>query len=204
MAGAGQTFVVWGALALLLGGCAPAVVAGAASVGVASQQERGARSALSDAEINARLDTALLQADTRKYATLSTDVIEGRVTLFGALDDPEDAVEAEAIAWSVPGVTSVSNEIETTGTRSAAQILTDVRIANTARLQLLNNSSIEAFDYSITVINGTLHLTGIADTPAELERVTSLLRQVNGVERLISYVLLVDDPQRRTTAAPEA
>ena len=204
MASAGQTFLVWGAVALLLGGCAPAVVAGAASVGVASQQERGVRSALSDAEINARLDTALLQADTRKYANLSTDVIEGRVTLFGALDDPEDAVEAEAIAWSVPGVTSVSNEIETTGKRSAAQVLTDVQIANTARLQLLNNSSIEAFDYSITVINGTLHLTGIAETPAELERVTSLLRQVNGVERLISYVLLVDDPQRRTTAAPEA
>ena len=204
MAKAEGAFVLWGAFALMLSGCGPALVAGAASVGVALQQERGARSALSDAEINVRLDTALLQADTRKYAALSTDVIEGRVTLFGALDNPEDAVEAEAIAWSVPGVTSVSNEIETTGTRSAVQILTDVRIANTSRLYLLNNSSIEALDYSITVINGTLHLTGIADTPAELERVTSLLRQVNGVERLISYVLLDDDPQRRNTASPEA
>lgn len=184
------------AVALSCAGCAPVVVAGAAAVGVTSQQERSTAAALSDADINARLDAALIREPDQVFVGLSTHVQEGRVTLMGTLNREEQSARAEQIARETPGVLSVKNVIETGGVRSRGQILQDVRIANTARLRLLALEDVPSINYSITVINGTVHINGLAQSEDELRRVVEEMSRLGGAARVVSHVLLVDDPIR--------
>lgn len=181
---------------IVLQGCVPAIVAGAAAVGVTTQQERSIGDAISDTEINAQLDTMLLGEEGQPFIGLSTHVLEGRVTLMGALVLESEKARAEEIARGVPGVLSIKNAIETGGTRTRGQVLTDVRIANTARLRLLSAQDVASVNYSVAAINGTLHLNGLAQSPAELQAAIDAISTINGVRRVVSHVLLVDDPLR--------
>jgi osmotically-inducible protein OsmY len=163
---------------------------------VTTQQERSTGDALNDAEINARLDAALLSEEGQPFIGISTHVLEGRVTLMGAVVRETDKTRVEEIARSIPGVLSIKNVIETGGTRTRTQILTDTRVASTARLRLLSATDVASLNYSVTVINGTLHLNGLAQSEAELQRAVAAVNTINGVARVVSHVLLVDDPTR--------
>ena len=57
-------------------------------------------------------------------------------------------------------------------------------------------------NYNIETINRVVHLTGLAKSNEELDRVILRAQQVAGVERVVSHVLTIDDPRRvRTVAA---
>lgn len=184
------------AAGLALGGCGGVIVGGAATVGVAAAQERSIGGAVDDASIEFRIKDNLLEKSDRLFTRVSVDSVEGRVLLSGSVDNPDDRVEVARLAWQIEGVKEVFNEVEVRDRAGLVDYFKDVRIANELRFKLLSDKDISALNYSVETVNGVVYLMGIAQSQAELEKVTAHASNIKGVTRVVSYVVLKDDPRR--------
>ena len=90
----------------------------------------------------------------------------------------------------------VFNEVEVRDRAGLIDYFKDVRIANELRLKLLSDKDVSAVNYSVETVNTVIYLMGIAQDQAELERVTGHASNIKGVSRVVSFVLLKDDPRR--------
>ena len=188
---------------LALAACTPAGVAvGAGAVAVHSVvQERSTMDAFSDTTIKLSIENGLLNHSGQLFRDVSVDVLEGRVLLAGSVPKREDQVEAVRIAWETEGVTSVEDELTVAEDSGTMAYLTDARISNTLRLRLLGDVNVSSVNYNVTTVDRVVHLNGLAKSSKELERVINHARRVNGVRRVVSHVLTIDDPRRVRTVA---
>ncbi|MEQ8246803.1 MAG: BON domain-containing protein [Alphaproteobacteria bacterium] len=182
--------------ALALSGCAGALVGGVATVGVATVQERSVGDAVDDTTIEFRIRDQFLEKSDKLFTRVTVDSVEGRVLLSGSVDTPDDRVEVARLAWQAKGVKEVFNEVEVRNRAGLIDYFKDVRIANELRLKLLSDKDVSAINYSVETVNSVIYLMGIAQDQAELERVTGHASNIKGVSRVVSFVLLKDDPRR--------
>lgn len=197
-----RVFVVAASCAAALGACAPVVLgAGAATVGVAAAQERGAVGALSDVETQISIGNRLLNESGELFQNVNIAVSEGRVLLTGSVPRPEDSIEATRIAWTAPNVVEVINELTVDADRGLRGFATDRRITTQLRTRLIGDTMIAARNYNIETYGGVVHLIGIALSTDELRRATWHASMVPGVREVVSHVVLVDDVRRPDPAA---
>jgi len=182
--------------ALSLSACAGVVVGGAATVGVAAVQERSVGDAVDDASIEFRVKDKFLEQSDKLFTRVSVDSVEGRVLLSGTVESPDDRVDVARMTWQVEGVKEVFNEVEVRDRGGLIDYFKDVRIANELRLKMLTDKEISALNYSVETVNSVIYLMGIAQNQPELERVTGHASNIKGVERVVSFVVLKDDPRR--------
>ncbi|MEL7347198.1 MAG: BON domain-containing protein [Pseudomonadota bacterium] len=196
----------WPALvAALLTGCGPAVLVGGTTVVARSVvQERSTMDALSDTEIALSIGNRLGAHSGELYRDVGVDVVEKRVLLTGSVPERQDRVDAEAIAWTGPGVVAVTNEITVAEDSGVGAYWRDVRIANGVRYRLLTDLDVASQNYNVETVDGVVHLTGLARSSGELDTVIAHARGVDGVARVVSHVLLIDDPRRQAPAAQAA
>jgi len=185
-------------MASLAGGCAPVVVGSAATVGVAAAQERTVGDAVDDTTIHAQVSSGLLQKSERLFTKVGIDVVEGRVLLTGNVPQPEDRVEAARIAWNVNGVKEVLNEIEVNDTSGLTDFAKDAWITTQLRAKALTDRDVIDINYSIETVNAVIYLFGIARSQQELNRITTHARNIPGVRRVVSHVVLKTDPRRKS------
>ena len=191
-------FALIGALGLALQGCSTAgvVAGGAATVGVAAAQERTVGDAVDDSLISVRINSELLQTSEKLFRQVGTEVTEGRVLLTGKVQNPEDRITAERIAWSFQGVKEVLNEIQVTDKSSLVDAAKDSWITTKLRAQLLADFDVYDINYSIDTVNGVIYLFGIAQNRAELDQVIDKARNISGVRKVVSHVVLKGDTRR--------
>jgi len=183
--------------AFSLSACAGGVlVGGAATVGVAAVQERSVGAAVDDATIEFKIKDKFIELSDKLFTRVSVDSVEGRVLLSGTVDTPDERVDVARMTWQVDGVKEVFNEVEVRDRGGLIDYFKDVRIANELRLKLLTDSKISAVNYSVETVNGVIFLMGVAQDQPELERVTGHASNIKGVERVVSFVVLKDDPRR--------
>lgn len=184
-----------------VGGCAPllspvglAVTAGA-TAGTMAAQERGFGGAVSDNALALAINDAWLQHDLAVWRKVSTSISDGVVVLTGSVRYRETADRAEAIARGVPGVRSVVNHItveeegQGLGTLAADRLIT-LRL----RASLTFAPDVNAVNYAIDTVSGTVVLSGIARDQAELDRVVALARATPGVRDVVTAVRLRSEP----------
>lgn len=179
-----------------LQGCAPAAIGAGATAGVAIAQERSVGAAIDDATIELNVNSALLQESEALFSKVGVESVEGRVLLTGLVPTPQDRVEAGRLAWTVNGVKEVLNEIEVVDKSGLADYAKDVWITTQLRGKLIGDRLVSDINYSIETVNGVIYLMGVAQSEAELERVTAHARTIRGVERVVSHVRLKSDPER--------
>jgi osmotically-inducible protein OsmY len=182
--------------AAALQGCVPAVVGAGATAGVAVAQERSVGAAIDDATIELNVNSALLQKSQALFGQVGVESVEGRVLLTGLVPRPEDRVEAGRLAWTVDGVREVLNEVGVTDKSGLVDYAKDVWITTQLRGKLIGDRTVSDINYSIETVNGVIYLMGIAQSEAELERVTGHARTIRGVNRVVSHVRLKNDPAR--------
>ena len=185
-----------------LSGCVAAAVGGAAATGAALTQERSLGSAISDFNVQARIEKKLLEHSRDTFRKVDTEVVEGRVLLTGRVSTREERVEAAAIAWSTQGVREVVNELEVGKSRGFGGYSRDAWISTKIEARLLGDAGVEQENYSIETVNRKVYIFGIAQDEAELDRVIVHCRGVRGVRRVVPHVRMKDDP-RRKEAPPE-
>ncbi len=188
--------VTLAALAGGLGGCASAVIGGGATVGLAAAQERSVGQAVKDTAILAEINHRLLQRSETLFGSVDVEVVEGRVLLTGNVHQPEDRVEVARMAWQAEGVREVLNELKISDQSSLRDYAKDVWITTQLKVKLLGDSEIAAINYSIDTLNSVVYLFGIAQSQAELDRATGHARNIRGVSKVVSHVILKDDPKR--------
>lgn len=189
------------AMAAALGGaltaCSPtgiAVGAGAA-VGTTFLQERGPQEAGRDALIKTEINAQLFRENLDLYGQVTTSVVEGRVLLTGIVPNDAARETAARIVWRDGRVREVLNEL-LVGVKDN-QWGRDTEIQTRLRARIFGDGKIQDINYNIDVAAGNVYLIGIAQDQAEIDRVIGWARDVPGVRRVVSHVLLRDDPRRR-------
>ncbi len=189
---------------LALTACTPAGMAIGGGVVLARSvvQERTTMDALEDTEIKLSISNRLLNHSGELFRDVSVAVTEGRVVLTGSVPERQHKVDAARIAWETEGVIAVEDELTVAEDSSTKAYLTDVRISNTLRFALLTDVKVSSVNYNVETVDRVVHLTGLAKSNEELDRVIRHAQVVKGVERVVSHVLTIDDPRRvRTVAA---
>ena len=193
------------AAGLAVAGCAPlAIGTGAGTVAYSVAQERTTGQALTDGSITVRLKSKYLGRSPGLFADVGVDVHEGRVLLTGSVPSREDKVEATRLAWETTGVRRVEDELTVGEDQSTRSYIDDVMISNQIRYDLIADGDVKAVNYNVETVDGVVHLTGVARSPAEIARVIRHAKTTRGVRRVVSHVLAVDDPRRLQTAAAPA
>jgi osmotically-inducible protein OsmY len=186
------------ALAGGLGGCTSMVIGTGATFGLAAAQERSVGQAVDDIAILAEINHYLLQRSEILFARVDIEVIEGRVLLTGNVRKPEDRAEVTRMAWQAKGVSEVLNELEINDQSTLRDYAKDVWITSQLKIKLLGDTDISAVNYSVDTLNGVVYLFGIAQSQEELDRATGHARNISGVAKVVSHVVLKDDPKRKS------
>ncbi|MEM6971731.1 MAG: BON domain-containing protein [Pseudomonadota bacterium] len=160
-------------------------------------QERSTFEALSDTETALSIETRLGQHSGELYRDVAVDVVEGRVLLTGSVPRREDRIDAERVAWSGAGVRSLTNEITVADDAGVGAYWRDVRTSTAIRSALVLDGSVAARNINVETVEGVVHLTGLARSAGELERIVAHAQRADGARRVVSHVLLIDDPRRR-------
>jgi osmotically-inducible protein OsmY len=191
-----------GVAVFMTAGCIPASLVTASSVaGYAVTQERSTKDVLADNDIGITINGALLTESPSLFRRVAVDVKEGRVVLTGGVDTVTAKIRASELAWSVPGVVSVSNEIIPEQRASASRYANDVWISSQVRAFFIADQAIRSVNFTIDTHDAVVHLTGIALTTDEVQAATAAAARVPGVREVVSHVLTVNDPRRLVPAA---
>ena len=129
-------------------------------------------------------------------------MVEGRVLLKGSVPTHEDRIRAGWVARQASRAQEVINELQVTGEGGILDYAKDRWISLLLETKLLFDIDILSVNYDIATVNGTVYLLGIAQDEGELEQVKEHARSVDGVERVVSHVIMKDDPRR--PAPPDA
>ena len=164
--------------------------------------ERSVEEVASDLAIRVTLNRLLIRQDIRLYQTVSFAVIEGRVLLTGIVSSAEDARRAHRLARRVAGVREAINEIQVADEGVIIDHAGNASISTQLSAALVADADIVQNNYRMETVNGTVYLLGIAQDEEELEQVKAHARGVLGVERVVSHVIMKDDPRR--PAPPDA
>jgi osmotically-inducible protein OsmY len=193
------------AVSLALQGCVGAVVGGAAAVGGAAMQDRGIKGAATDNAIALEINHHWFQEskDSKIFASISTQIYEGRVLLTGAVTDADTRAAAVRLAWKADGVREIINEIEVTDEGGLKAFAKDVWSANELRSRLLFARGINSVNYSVEVVNGVVYILGVYADQAEHDRVLGVARNLSGIKRVVTHAIGREDP-RRFRAPPGA
>lgn len=184
------------ALSIGLGGCSSAIIGAGATMGVAAAQERSVGQAIDDATILTLINQELFEKSESLFLKVDVEVLEGRVLLTGNVKNPEDRIAVARIVWRTKGVREVLNELEIKDRSTLQDYAKDLWITTQLQVKLLSDAKIYSINYSVDTLNGVVYLFGIAQDKKELIRATSHARNIKGVVKVVSHLVLKDDPKR--------
>jgi len=181
------------AASLGLGGCAGAVVGGAAATGVAAYQERGISGVTSDTRLSADLREKWLAFDHTMPVKLGVEVYEGRALLTGAVAEEQVRADAVRLAWKVEGIKDVLNEIQVTDS-GVVDYARDSWITTQLTTKTTLDKDIHAINYAFETVNQIVYMIGIAQDQGEMDRVLAHARSIDYVKKIVNHVRIKTQP----------
>ncbi len=172
----------------LLGGCIAAVVGGAAVGGSAMHDRRGVGTWTDDKRIYL---AAYNDLNKDKELALRNDVVitvyDGVILLAGSVRTQELRERAQRIVSGFEGTRRIVNELaigEPAGFWSRRRDNTITAHAKTALLDLTSLPGFDPTRVNVTTVNRIVYLMGRV-TAEEDEAVTAIVREVNGVAKVV-------------------
>lgn len=186
---------------LTLGGCVATAVGAGAVAGDTALQDRGIKGAVNDSEIRAEINHYWLQKDHKMWMALNLQIYEGRVLVSGAVPNADERADAIQLAWKASGVREVIDEVQVSDEGGIVDYARDEKIETELNAKILFAKGVNSTNYSVEVVNGVVYLLGVAKDQAELDSVLNIARNLADVKKVVSHVLLRDDPARFKSAA---
>ena len=159
-------------------------------------QERNFRAAVDDLNIQTEFNARLIGESGALFANVNSTVIEGRLHITGTVPAQADRQKVTRIAWTIPAVKEVVNDIEVTTETGLVEAARDRWITARLRALIIGDTEIRDSNYAIDTENGIIYLNGIAQNREELERVMDYAKSVSEARQVVSYVIMKDDPRR--------
>ena len=158
--------------------------------GCATPQDSGKNrieTLVDDSTITTRVNHAMMKDKLVKARQIDVDTIGGHVTLTGAVATQNEAKRASQIAQSVPGVKSVSNNIQI-GERRLGDIWDDNVISNKIKAKLIAEPEVRSLNIDVDVYLGVVTLTGVVSTKYQRDRALELSRSTEGTVKVIDNI----------------
>ncbi|CAL7959738.1 hyperosmotically inducible periplasmic protein [Alphaproteobacteria bacterium] len=183
------------ALIIAANGCAVIAPLSVATTGMVMADERSVGTQFNDKAIYAKIKKEFFATNAYdSLGAISISVMEGRVLLTGNIDTEKGGEEAVKLAWSIQGVREVINEI-VVGSKNLSAA-NDLWIASQIRAKFLVEKNFVSGNYAISVSDSVVYLLGIAQTQEELNQALLISSGTNGVQKIVTHVILKDDPRR--------
>ena len=181
-----------------ISGCASTLVGGAASIGLASVQERSIKDAAIDLKLEVQIQEKLFRTNSGKlFTNVDVTILEQRVMLVGNVESQKLRDLASEIAWGIsPKIKDVLNELTIGDNTSLVSEAKDARISLSLSGLLIGDAEISDINFSHSVSKQIIFLIGIAQDTNELDKVIYHARTVKGVKKVISHLILKNDKKR--------
>ena len=176
---------------IFLSGCLPAIIGTAATGIVSTGQDRKFSELKNDIEIWTSIKNQFIQYNSRDlFKNVSVKVIEGRVLLTGNVEKTKTKILAEKISWIPKGVNEVINEIDIKEDHSIKTSAKDTAITTHIKTRLALEKDIKSNNYKIETVNGVVYVIGTTKSQDELSKALDLISKINGVKKVVNYVLV--------------
>ncbi len=139
---------------------------------------------LDDSTITTRINHEMVKDDIVKARQIDVDTIGGHVTLTGVVATREVSARASQIAHRVPGVKSVSNNLQI-GERSFGNIWDDNVISNKIKAKLITEPEVRSLNIDVDVYLGVVTLTGVVGSRYQKDRSIEISRSTDGTVKVI-------------------
>ena len=147
----------------------------------------------SDEEIVKAIHSALIHDPRVLSTTVTAEVVDGRVTLRGQVENLRARIAAAQDARNTVGVTSVVNRLKLRKDLFLPEILLpDDEIESMVENVLGRDPYVERFDIEVKAIDGTIYLTGVVDSFFEKARVEDLASTTVGVMEVKNHIEVLD------------
>lgn len=183
-----------------LGGIAMGALTGGAA---AAAQHRSFGDAIDDFAIQTQINDLWFRYDVDAFGKLDITVNQGRVLLTGVVQNPDQRLEAVRLAWQPAGVKQVINEIRVADSSGVKGYAQDAWISSQLRTKLTFDEEILSINYSIDTVEGVVYLLGLAQSREELNRVVEIAQTISGVQKVVSYVRVVETAKESTIKTPD-
>ena len=180
------------AATLLLQGCAPLIVAGAATTAVVAYDRRTVGAFIDDNNIELKVrailtDDKLLGDNVHINATS----INGTVLLTG--ETPTEVLRTRLIDQirDIPSVRRIVNEIRVAELSDPNDRSRDAWLTSKVKTKLMTSKGVSAPRIKVVTENSSVYLMGLV-TRQEAEKSTEVARKVGGVERVVKLFEYID------------
>jgi osmotically-inducible protein OsmY len=190
------------ALSLLMSGCAPLLLGGAAVGGtLVAVDRRSSASQLEDQTIEMRAGNRL-RDQLGGRANVYVTSYNRQVLLTGEVQNAAARAEAETVVASVDNVRSTVNELQIANSPGFSQRTTDTLITGRVKAGFVDAGAIPTTAIKVTTTNSVVYLMGRV-TAKEAEKATNVARNVDGVQRVVRiFEVLTEEELARVAPAP--
>jgi osmotically-inducible protein OsmY len=145
-----------------------------------------------DAEIALRINELWFTEASEVYPRLGLMVRDARVVITGVVPDAALRGTPYRLAWEVPGVREVYNELRVGADPTREQVARD-RLAESQMISALQaNPSLDPYRYGVRASSGYLYLIGTALSQNELDAVTAAAQTVDGADLVVNHMAVRD------------
>ena len=148
---------------------------------------------IDDAIMQYNLSTRLTTHDKKYVLGVKVKVLDGRIFLTGKVDDPEEKLQINKIAWETQGVRSVRNDIKIKEKFNFKISAKDLLITSQLKTALIMNKKIKSNNYNIDTYKRKIFIYGIALSSEERSEVIDEAKKILDVEDIIASIFLVED-----------
>lgn len=163
---------------------------GAAVVGTeATRNQNGVTGALSDSDIQAKINAKLLKEDSDIFDRVELSVKHGTVVVIGYMKNEEQCRRAMQLIRSICGSkTIVFDETKIGNIPAAKDFAIDSSITSRVKTSLAFDGNVQSLNYDVTTVKGIVYICGTAQSRYERDVVLNCARTTSGVEKVVSYI----------------
>ena len=147
-----------------------------------------------DLEIKTLVSDALSKNGEVGEQRVETEVKNRVVTLSGSVETASQKYTAEQVAWQVPGVQGVKDNLSTTNAQATLESA-DEKLAHRVEFELYSTKAISLKSVQIHADNGTVTLTGTVTSRAEKLLAERIAQSVAGVRKVINNLVAPEEIQ---------
>ena len=147
-----------------------------------------------DGQIESAAKNSYIFKNYLRDESVKVKSVDGNVTLTGKVDEEHDKTLAEDAVENLPGVQSVSNQLEVTTQPSPEK--SDAWIGTKVKAMLLFHRNVSGTKTQVAVKDGIVTLSGEADSGAQKDLTAQYTRDIEGVKGVVND-LKIAPPEKK-------
>ena len=189
-------------LSLGLSACAPVMLAGFAGTAMVASDRRTSGAQLEDETIELR-GSARIRDALGERAHVNIASYNRQVLLTGEVATERDKQIVEGLLEKLENVKAVVNELSIMQPASLSSRSNDLLLSAKVKASLVDSRDLFANSFKVVAERGTVYVMGLI-TQREATSATNVIRNVNGVNKVVRLFEIISEEELRNLLPPPA